>query len=111
MTIDFSDFQKVDIRVGKIASVEDFPQARNPAYILHVDFGDNIGVRKSSAQITQNYTKDELIGKQVLAVVNFPEKQIGPIKSQVLVLGVPDQNGNVNLLTTDKDVPVGGRMY
>ena len=110
MTIDFSDFQKVDIRVGKIASVEDFPQARNPAYILHVDFGDNIGVRKSSAQITQNYTKDELIGKQVLAVVNFPEKQIGPIKSQVLVLGVPDQNGNVNLLTTDKDVPVGGRM-
>jgi len=110
-TIDFKDFLKVDIRVGTIKDVQDFPEARNPAYKLFIDFGDEIGERKTSAQITQNYTKDNLIGTQVAAVVNFPEKQIGKFMSQVLVLGFPDDNDNVTLVRPTKPVPDGERLY
>lgn len=110
-TIDFNDFLKVDIRVGTIKDVQDFPEARNPAYKLFIDFGDDIGERKTSAQITQNYTKDDLIGTQVAAVVNFPEKQIGKFMSQVLVLGFPDDNNNVTLVRPTKAIPNGGRLY
>jgi tRNA-binding protein len=109
--ITYNDFVKVDIRVGKILQAEDFPQARKPAYKLTIDFGPEIGVKKSSAQITRHYTKEELAGKLILAVVNFPPKQIGPFRSEVLVLGVPDEEENVVLLTPDKSVPIGGRMY
>ncbi len=109
--ITYNDFMKVDIRVGKILQVEDFPQARKPAYKLTIDFGPEIGMKKSSAQITRHYTKEELVGKLILAVVNFPPKQIGPFRSEVLVLGVPDAEENVVLLTPDKAVPIGGRMY
>ncbi len=109
--ITYNDFVKVDIRVGKILQVEDFPQARKPAYKLTIDFGPEIGMKKSSAQITRHYTKEELVGKLILAVVNFPPKQIGPFRSEVLVLGVPDEEENVVLLTPDKAVPIGGRMY
>lgn len=109
--ITYNDFVKVDIRVGKILQAEDFPQARKPAYKLTIDFGPEIGVKKSSAQITRHYTKEELVGKLILAVVNFPPKQIGPFRSEVLVLGVPDEEENVVLLTPDKAVPIGGRMY
>ena len=111
MTISFDDFMKVDIRVGKIIDAQDFPEARKPAFKLTVDFGEEIGVKKSSAQITQNHTKENLLGSQVLAVVNFPEKQIGPFMSQALVLGLPDENGNVMLIRPDRDVPIGGRLY
>ena len=92
-------------------SVENFPEARNPAYIIKVDLGKEIGVKKSSAQITANYSKDELIDKLVLCVVNFPEKQIGPIKSQVLILGLPDSNNEVVLIEPSKNVPIGGKLY
>jgi tRNA-binding protein len=109
--ITYNDFVKVDIRVGKILQAEDFPQARKPAYKLTIDFGPEIGMKKSSAQITRHYTKEELVGKLILAVVNFPSKQIGPFRSEVLVLGVPDEEENVVLLTPDKAVPIGGRMY
>jgi tRNA-binding protein len=109
--ITYNDFVKVDIRVGKILQAEDFPQARKPAYKLTIDFGPEIGVKKSSAQITRHYTKEELAGKLILAVVNFPPKQIGPFRSEVLVLGVPDEEENVVLLTPDKAAPIGGRMY
>jgi tRNA-binding protein len=109
--ITYNDFVKVDIRVGKILQAEDFPQARKPAYKLTIDFGPEIGVKKSSAQITRHYTKEELAGKLILAVVNFPPKQIGPFRSEVLVLGVPDEEENVVLLVPDKAVPIGGRMY
>jgi tRNA-binding protein len=109
--ITYNDFVKVDIRVGEILQAEDFPQARKPAYKLTIDFGPQIGVKKSSAQITRHYTKEELAGKLILAVVNFPPKQIGPFRSEVLVLGVPDEEENVVLLTPDKAVPIGGRMY
>ena len=111
MTIDYSDFAKVDIRVGKIIEVHDFPEARNPAYKLVVDFGPDIGTKKTSAQITQNYEKDSLVGKQVAAVVNFPPKQIGPFMSEVLVLGFPDENKNVTLIAPNKDVPLGGKLF
>lgn len=109
--ITYNDFVKVDIRVGKILQAEDFPQARKPAYKLTIDFGPEIGVKKSSAQITRHYTKEELAGKLILAVVNFPPKQIGPFLSEVLVLGVSDEEENVVLLAPDKAVPIGGRMY
>ena len=109
--ITYNDFVKVDIRVGKILQAEDFPQARKPAYKLTIDFGSELGVKKSSAQITRHYTKEELVDKLILAVVNFPPKQIGPFRSEVLVLGVPDEEENVVLLTPDKAVPIGGRMY
>jgi tRNA-binding protein len=109
--ITYNDFVKVDIRVGKILQVEDFPQARKPTYKLTIDFGPEIGMKRSSAQITRHYTKEELVGELILAVVNFPPKQIGPFRSEVLVLGVPDEEENVVLLTPDKAVPIGGRMY
>ncbi|WP_069802906.1 tRNA-binding protein [Thermogemmatispora onikobensis] len=108
--ISYEDFEKVDIRVGKIVAVEDFPQARKPAYKLTIDFGPEIGLKRSSAQIT-NYAKEELLGRQVVAVVNFPPKQIGPFRSEVLTLGVPDADGKVILLTPTREVPLGGRMF
>lgn len=109
--ISYPDFDKVDIRVGRILSADDFPQARKPAYQLTIDFGGEIGVRRSSAQLTKYYTREELIGRQVVAVVNFPPKQIGPFMSQVLVLGVPDEEGAVVLLQPERAVPLGGRMF
>lgn len=111
MTITYDDFQKVDIRVGRILRAEPFPEARKPAYRLWVDFGEAIGVRKSSAQITRHYRLEDLPGRQVLAVVNFPPRQIGPVLSEVLVLGVPDAEGEVVLLSPGHEVPLGGRMY
>ena len=111
MTLAFDDFLKVDIRVGEIVRAEPFPQARKPAYKVWVNFGPEIGEKKSSAQITKHYELDELPGKKVLAVVNFAPRQIGPFMSEVLVLGVPDEDDEVVLLTPDKEVPVGGRMY
>lgn len=109
--ITFDEFMKVDIRVGEIVRAEPFPEARKPAIKLWVNFGDELGEKKSSAQITKHYTPDALPGKRVLAVVNFPPRQIGPVMSEVLVLGVPDADNEVVLLTPDKDVPLGGRMY
>ncbi|NNF73072.1 MAG: tRNA-binding protein [Rhodobacteraceae bacterium] len=111
MTISFDDFLAVDIRVGVIRRAEPFPEARKPAVKLWVDFGDELGEKKSSAQITVHYRPEDLPGKRVLAVVNFPPRQIGKFMSEVLVLGVPDAAGEVVLITPDKDVPIGGRMY
>lgn len=109
--ISYDEFQKVDVRVGTIIQISDFPEARKPAYKLEIDFGDEIGVRKSSAQITQLYTKEELIGRQILAVVNFPPKQIGPFVSEVLTLGVDGEDGNVVLIAPSKQVMNGVRLY
>ena len=109
--ITFDDFLKVDIRVGVITKAEPYPEARKPAIKLWVDFGDEIGEKKSSAQITRHYATEELPGKRVMAVVNFPPRQIGKFMSEILVLGVPDEDGEVVLLVPDKDVPIGGRMY
>ncbi|MEM9432570.1 MAG: tRNA-binding protein [Pseudomonadota bacterium] len=109
--IGFDDFLKVDIRVGEIIRAEPYPEARKPAIKLWVNFGPELGERKSSAQITAHYTPDALIGKRVLGVVNFPPRQIGKFMSEVLVLGVPDAEGEVVLLVPDKSVPLGGRMY
>lgn len=109
--ITYDDFLKVDIRVGIIVKVEDFPEARKPAYKLQIDFGTEIGVKASSAQITKNYSKGELIGRQVLAVVNFPIKQIGPFMSEVLILGLPDEHGEVVLVVPSKNVQVGGKLF
>lgn len=109
--IDYNDFEKVDIRAGRITQVEDFPEARKPAFKIWVDFGTGIGIRKSSAQVTQNYAREDLIGKMVLAVVNFPPRQIGKYMSEILILGVPDADGNVMLVTPDRDVPLGGKLY
>jgi tRNA-binding protein len=109
--ITYDDFRKVDIRVGTIVAVEPFPEARRPAYKLTVDFGPAIGTRRSSVQITQRYTLEELPGKQVAAVVNFPKKQIGKFMSEILVLGFPDENGNVVLIQPSLGVPNGGRLY
>ncbi|MFO7307542.1 MAG: tRNA-binding protein [Pseudomonadota bacterium] len=109
--ITFDDFLKVDIRVGTIVEVSPFPEARKPAFKLLIDFGGDIGRRKSSAQITQNYRPEDLVGRQVLAVVNFPPRQIGPFMSEVLTLGVPDAEGNVMLIGPDRPVPNGGRLY
>ena len=107
----FEDFEKLDIRVGKIIEVEDFPEARKPSYKLKIDFGPEIGVKKSVAQLSQNYSKAELKDKLVLAVVNFPPRQIGPAVSEVLTLGVPDQNSECILITPDKPIPFGGKLY
>lgn len=111
MTISFDDFLKVDIRVGRITRAEQFPEARKPAIRLWVDFGEELGEKKSSAQITRHYDIDTLPGRKIVAVVNFPPRQIGPVMSEVLVLGVPDEDGEVVLLVPDKEVPVGGRMF
>lgn len=105
------DFQKLDIRVGKIIEVEDFPEARKPMYKLKIDFGVEIGIKQSCAQLTQNYTKDQLIDKTILAVLNFPPRKIGPTVSEVLTLGVPDANGNCVLATPDLDSPIGSKLY
>jgi tRNA-binding protein len=109
--LSYAEFQKVDIRVGRVIEVLDFPEARKPAYKLHIDFGPELGIRKSSAQATKYYTKSELLNRLVVAVVNFPPKQIGPFMSEVLTLGVPDGEGSVVLLVPERDVPVGGRMF
>jgi tRNA-binding protein len=109
--IGYDDFRRVDIRVGTIVGVDPFPEARRPALKLRIDFGEPIGQRKSSVQIVANYAGAQLIGRQVLAVVNFPPKQIGPFRSEVLVLGVPDARGEVVLLAPDQAVPNGGRLY
>ena len=109
--ISFDDFLKVDIRVGQIVRAEPFPEARKPAIKMWIDFGPEIGERKTSAQVTVHYTPESLVGKRVMAVVNFPPRQIGPVRSEVLVLGVPDAEGAVVLLSPDQDVPLGGRMH
>jgi tRNA-binding protein len=104
------DFEKVDMRVGRIVAVDDFPEARKPAYKLTVDFGP-LGTKRSSAQITALYSKDDLLGRLVVAVVNFPPRRIGPFTSEVLVMGAPDAEGRVVLLAVERDVPLGGRIY
>jgi tRNA-binding protein len=109
--ISYSDFEKVDIRVGTIVEAHDFPEARKSAYKLIIDFGPEIGLKRSSAQITHHYSKGDLIGKQVLAVVNFPEKQIGPFLSQVLTLGIADTSGNVVLVGPSLPVPNGKKLF
>lgn len=108
--ITFDDFLNVELRVGRVLKVEPFPQARKPAYILHVDFGPELGVRKSSAQITVHYTPEALVGRLVVAVVNFPPKQIGPLMSECLVTGFHDSAGAVALCVPDRDVPLGARL-
>ncbi len=108
----YQNFEELDIRVGKIEQVSDFPEARKPAYQLTINFGAEIGIKKSSAQITKYYSQDELIGKLVLGVVNFPPRQIGPFISEVLTLGVPDQNGECVLITPDKpQAIIGGKLF
>ncbi len=104
------DFQALDLRVGRVVEVEDFPQARKPAYKLTIDFGP-LGLKRSSAQLTALYRREDLRGRLVVAVVNFPPRQIGPFVSEVLVLGAPDEAGNVALLALERDVPLGGRIY
>ena len=111
MTITFDDFQKVDIRVGTIVGVEAFPEARKPAFKLRIDFGPEIGVKKTSAQVTKYYTPETLMGRQVAAVVNFPPRQIGKFMSEVLTLGFPDGDGDVVLVAVERAVPDGGKMY
>ena len=110
MEISWDDFQKVEIRVGRVVSAHEFPEARKPAYILEVDFGPELGVKKSSAQITDLYALDDLPGKLVVAVVNFPKKQIGPLMSECLVTGFYDDDGQVALCVPDTDVPLGTRL-
>jgi tRNA-binding protein len=109
--IGFKDFERVDIRVGHVLEAKPFPEARKPAYKLRVDLGPELGEKQTSAQITANYTPDELVDRQVLAVVNFPPKKIAGFESEVLVLGVPDESGQVVLVSPDREVPPGGRMY
>lgn len=110
-TIGYDDFLKVDVRVGTIVQAEPYPEARRPAIKLWVDFGPALGVKKTSAQITRHYAPEELVGQQVAAVVNFPPKQIGKMRSEVLVLGFPDADGEVVLVAPDRPVPNGGRLY
>ena len=109
--LSYADFDRVDIRVGRIVGVDDFPEARKPAYKLRIDFGPAIGIKKSSAQATKHYAKADLLNRLVVAVVNFPPKQIGPYMSEVLTLGVPDGDDGVVLLMPERDVPLGGRMF
>ena len=109
--ISFDDFMKVDVRAGRIVRAEPFPEARKPAIKMWIDFGKELGEKKTSAQITTHYTPEQLVGQQVLAVVNFPARQIGPFMSEVLVLGFPDADGAIVLARPDIDVPVGGRLH
>lgn len=109
--ISFEDFLKVDIRVGQLTAVEEFPEARKPAYRLTVDFGPQLGTRRSSAQITELYSREELVGRRVMAVVNFPPRQIGPVMSEVLVLGFSDAEGRIALAVPDAAVPLGARLH
>lgn len=109
--IGWEDFEKVDIRVGRVVEAEPFPEARKPSIKLTVDFGQEVGKKNTSAQLTDHYDPEVLVGKQVVAVVNFPPKRIAGFKSEVLVLGVPDENGGVVLLSPDREVPEGGRMF
>ena len=109
-TIGWDDFTKVELRVGRVLEARPFPEARKPAYVLHVDFGPEIGVRKSSAQITGRYTPESLVGRLVVAVVNFPKKQIGPLRSECLVTGFHDADGHVVLCMPDGDVPLGAKL-
>jgi len=109
--ISFDDFMAVDVRVGVVTRAEPYPEARKPAIKMWIDFGGDIGERKTSAQVTAHYTPDALVGKQVMAVVNFPPRQIGKFMSEVLVLGLPDAQGEIVLIGPDHDVPVGGRMH
>lgn len=109
--IDFDQFLAVDVRVGTIVAAQPFPQARKPAYRLTIDFGETIGAKTSSAQITEHYTLEELVGRQVAAVVNFPPRQIGPVMSEVLTLGFPDADGKVVLVSPSVPVPNGGRLF
>ena len=109
--IPFADFEKVDVRVGRIVAAEPFPEARKPAYKLTIDFGSEIGARRSSAQLTVHYTPEALVGRLVLAVVHFAPRQIGPFMSEVLTLGVPDDAGAVVLIRPDHEVPLGGRLF
>jgi tRNA-binding protein len=109
--ISYEDFEEVDIRVGKIVGVEDFPQAKKPAYKLEIDFGPEIGIKRSSAQIVDLYPKEKLVNSLVLGVVNFPLKQIGPFVSEVLTLGVPDKEGRVVLVRPDQDSPLGSKLF
>lgn len=109
--ISYDDFARIEVRVGRVQRAEPFPEARRPAYRVWIDFGPGIGVRKTSAQITRNYRLDELPGRLVLAVTNFPPRQIGPFMSEVLLLGVPDEDGEVVLIEPDRNVPLGGRLY
>ena len=111
MTITYADFEKVEIRVGRITRAEPFPEARKPAIKLWVDFGPEIGEKRSSAQITRHYAPEGLVGRQVLGVVNFPPRQIGPVISEVLVLGVPDADGEVVLIGPGHEVPLGGKLF
>ena len=109
--IAFEDFQQVDIRVGRIVRAEPFPEARKPAFKLWIDFGEDLGEKRSSAQITHHYDPEALVGRQVMAVVNFPPRQIGPVMSEVLVLGFSDTDGRIVLAVPDKDVPLGAKMH
>lgn len=109
--INWQEFEQVELRTGTIVEVQDFPEARKPAYILKIDFGEEIGLKKSSAQITDLYSEEELLGKQIIAVINFPPKQIGPIMSECLVTGFPDEAGNVVLAVPDKSVPNGKKLF
>ena len=110
-TIAYGDFERVDIRVGTITDAQPFPEARKPAFKLMIDFGPDIGVKRSSAQLTVHYKADQLIGRQVCAVVNFPPRQIGPLMSEVLTLGMPDDDGSVVLIKPDFKVPNGGKLF
>lgn len=107
----YEDFQKLDIRVGKLIKVEDYPEARKPSYKIDIDFGVEVGIKKSVGQFPANYSKEDLQGKQVIAVVNFPPRQIGPAVSEVLTLGVPNEKGEAILLSPDKEVPLGGKLF
>jgi len=111
MTISFDDFLKVDIRIGTIVAVDPFPEARKPAYRIKIDFGPELGIKKSSAQITKYYSAESLLGRQVAAVVNFPPRQIGPYMSEVLTLGFPDAEGEVILAAVERPVPNGVRLF